>query len=77
MSYSGSFALAKCPQFDEEELWRTLRKMGSSWAKENATSQLHRSSRAKVKPSKQVPACVICGNISSACAKEYLIAATY
>jgi len=41
------FHRQKCHQFHEEEIWWTLRKMGSYLAKEY-TSQLHHSSHTEV-----------------------------
>jgi len=61
-----------------DKKWRTLRKTGCYWAEEYATSQ---ATQAEVK--KFLLAYVIFfnalifRNISSACAKEYLITATY
>ena len=40
--------MQKCYQFHGQEKWWTLRKTGSYWAEEYATSQPHRSSRAEV-----------------------------
>ena len=40
--------LQKCPQFHKKEIWRTLRKTGSYWAEEYATSQLRCSSSTEV-----------------------------